>query len=116
MDKSITSFVGIDIAKHTLDLHVRPDGRQLATTNDPQGFKAIIDLLPKPKTCLVVVEATGGYQRSLVDALLNAGHHDVELSRDEMRRVKCWIDLNCPLWPDYIERSKRQQPVAAASK
>jgi transposase len=75
MDKSITSFVGIDIAKHTLDLHVRPDGRQLATTNDPQGFKAIIDLLPKPKTCLVVVEATGGYQRSLVDALLNAGHH-----------------------------------------
>ncbi len=30
-----------------------------------------------------------------------------KLSREEMRRVKCWIDLNCPLWPDYIFRPSR---------
>jgi hypothetical protein len=24
-----------------------------------------------------------------------------------MQRVKCWTDLNCPLWPDYIYRPLR---------
>jgi hypothetical protein len=35
----------------------------------------------------------------------------VVLDRDEMHRVKCWIDLNCPLWPDYLFRPSR--PVVA---
>jgi hypothetical protein len=39
--------------------------------------------------------------------VLNAGHQEVALSRDEMARVKTWIDLNCPLWPDYTERQSR---------
>jgi hypothetical protein len=38
---------------------------------------------------------------------LDRGHHDVRLSTDEMRAVKCWIDLNCPLWPDYQYRLDR---------
>ena len=44
--------------------------------------------------------------------LLDAGHYDVKLSRDEMHRVKCWIDLNCPLWPDYIQRDLRPKDLA----
>jgi hypothetical protein len=39
--------------------------------------------------------------------VLEAGHHDVTLTRDAMHREKCWTDLNCPLWPDYIERPLR---------
>lgn len=35
------------------------------------------------------------------------GHYGVTLTHEEMRRVKCWIDLNCPLWPDYIHRPDR---------
>jgi hypothetical protein len=31
----------------------------------------------------------------------------VRLAEDELRAVKCWIDLNCPLWPDYLNRSER---------
>jgi hypothetical protein len=58
--------------------------------------------------------ATFGTLKSKLWHILNKGHHDVELTRDEMRRVKCWIDLNCPLWPDYIERTKRQSPAVAA--
>jgi hypothetical protein len=42
--------------------------------------------------------------------VLDAGHYEVKLTRDETRRVKYWIDLNVPLWPDYIERSKRPSP------
>jgi transposase len=85
MDNSITSFVGIDIAKRSLDLHVRPDGRQLSVSNDPKGFKEILGFLPEPKTCLIVMEATGGYQRPLVDALLRADHYVAVVNPRQVR-------------------------------
>lgn len=48
-----------------------------------------------------------GTVKSPLWSVLNAGHQEVALSRDEMARVKTWIDLNCPLWPDYTERQSR---------
>ena len=39
--------------------------------------------------------------------ILDGGHYDVQLTSEEVHRVKCWIDLNCPLWPDYIFRPDR---------
>ena len=50
---------------------------------------------------------TFGSLKSKLWAVLDAGHNGVRLTRDETRRVKCWIDMNCPLWPDYVERSSR---------
>lgn len=38
---------------------------------------------------------------------LNAGHYEVKLTPDETHRIKCWIDMNCPLWPDYTRRDLR---------
>jgi hypothetical protein len=46
--------------------------------------------------------------------VLDAGHYDVHLTRDEMHAVKCWIDLNCPLWPDYRDRATRPLFVSHA--
>ena len=57
---------------------------------------------------------TFGTLRSKLWKTLDAGHYQVNLTRDEMHRVKCWIDLNCPLWPDYIQRELR--PVLQASR
>ena len=74
MDKSITSFIGIDVAKQSLDLHCRPDGQRLEATNDAKGHARIIDFLPPPETCLVIMEATGIYHRPIAAALLEAGH------------------------------------------
>ncbi len=51
--------------------------------------------------------ASFGTLKSRLFDLLDAGHYDVKLSREELRRVKCWIDLNCPLWPNYIYRPER---------
>ena len=48
-----------------------------------------------------------GTLKSKLWQVLDKGHYDVTLTREEMRRVKCWIDLNCPLWPDYIHRPDR---------
>ncbi len=50
---------------------------------------------------------TFGTMQSKLWKVLQAGHHDVRLTRDEMHRVKCWTDLNCPLWPDYVQRELR---------
>jgi hypothetical protein len=55
---------------------------------------------------------TFGTLKSRLWQVLDAGHYDTKLTRDEMHRVKCWIDLNCPLWPDYQERMKRPGPEA----
>ncbi len=41
------------------------------------------------------------------------GHYGVQLTRDEVHAIKCWTDMNCPLWPDYIDRSLRPMSVAA---
>jgi len=75
MDQSITSFVGIDVAKDALDVHVGHDDSRLSVSNDKKGFRQIIKFLPEPKTCLVVMEATGNYQQSVAEALIDAGHY-----------------------------------------
>ena len=85
MDHSIISFVGIDIAKRSLDLHVRPENRRLSTTNDTSGFKEILGVVPEPKTCLIVIEATGGYERLLVESLLKAGHYVAVVNPRQVR-------------------------------
>ena len=51
---------------------------------------------------------TFGSLKSKLWGHLAAGHNDVRLTRDQIRRVKCWIDLNCPLWPDYTFRPDRK--------
>ncbi len=58
--------------------------------------------------------ASFGTLKSRLWRVLDAGHHDVKLTRDEMHAIKCWIDLNCPLWPDYTPRPQR--PAVAAAK
>jgi hypothetical protein len=50
---------------------------------------------------------TFGTLRSRLWQVLDAGHNGVKLTTDEVRRIKCWIDLNCPLWPDYLYRMDR---------
>ncbi len=48
-----------------------------------------------------------GTLRSRLLSFLEPGHHDVRVTADERRAVTCWIDLNVPLWPDYVYRPER---------
>jgi transposase len=75
MDGSLVSFVGIDVAKRSFDVCVLPEGKKLSLSYDQAGLKELRRQLPPPGTCLIVIEATGGYQRRLVADLLDAGHH-----------------------------------------
>jgi len=60
--------------------------------------------------------ASFGTLKSKLWQVLDKGHYDVQLKRDEIRRVKCWIDLNCPLWPDYQFRENRPVPKPATQE
>jgi hypothetical protein len=55
---------------------------------------------------------TFGTLRSKLKTVLETEHYGVKLSEAEMRAVKCWIDLNCPLWPDYQFRPNRPTSLA----
>ncbi len=49
----------------------------------------------------------GTVKSKLFPALAGKGHEDVKLSPAELHAIKCWIDLNCPLWGDYKHVSQR---------
>ena len=66
-------FVGVDVSKDTLDLARADSDRVTTFANDPAGVAQVVDLLAAAGPAVVVVEATGGLERPLVDALLDAG-------------------------------------------
>jgi transposase len=74
MHESIVTFVGIDVSKYKLDVCVLPEGPQFTLDYSADALRQLIVRLPERGTCLVVVEATGGYQRRLVAELADAGH------------------------------------------
>ena len=68
-------YVGMDIAKATLDLHVptQPQPRVRPFINAPRGHRSLVSWLRKLGPVHVVCEATGGYERAVVNALQAAG-------------------------------------------
>ena len=66
--------VGIDVAKATLDLHLLPSGQAHTLPNVKAGYEELKRLLPKPAHCLIVLEATGGFEREVVAELIDAGY------------------------------------------
>jgi transposase len=69
---STPSFVGIDVAKDRLDVHVRPAGETFAVARDGKGLEALVAALQGRDVALVVLEATGGFELSVAAALAGA--------------------------------------------
>lgn len=72
--KGISNFIGIDVSKDSLDMARLPDRKLFTMANSSAGHHDLIAAIPKPGHCLVVLEATGGYERELVLALVDVGH------------------------------------------
>jgi len=70
---TISRFVGIDVSKDHLDVHVL-DGPAFRCDNAPSQRPTLLARMPAPGTCLIVVEATGRYEQPLVADLVAAGH------------------------------------------
>ena len=62
-------FVGIDVAKDRLDVHVRPSGEAFAVARDGEGLAALVDRLRGVCPRLIVSEATGGFEQVVAGAL-----------------------------------------------
>lgn len=74
MDVQLQLFVGIDVAKLKGDVFIAPARTRVSFENNVEGIAMLLKQLPTPGTCLVVVEATGGYERRLVAELVDAAH------------------------------------------
>lgn len=73
MTAATESFVGIDVSKDHLDVHRLPDGTARRFDNTPQGLAALVAWLQSAPPALIVLEATGGYERPAVAALSLGG-------------------------------------------
>src|SRR5271156_6975628 len=79
-------FIGCDVGKTAIVAFDTASGRTCTIANEPQAlsdFAASLD-----PACFVICEATGGYERDLLAALLAAG---VPAHRADARKVKAFI-------------------------
>jgi transposase len=73
MSSVTTVYVGIDVAKDYLDSAVQPTGEHWRVPHDPPGLTNLVTRLDALAPALVVLEASGGYERPVLAALQAAG-------------------------------------------
>lgn len=66
-------FVGIDVSKARLDVHVRPTGEAFQVARDEEGLAALVARLRLLAPKLIVLEATGGLQLRAAAVLAASG-------------------------------------------
>jgi transposase len=72
MDQS-ACFVGIDVSKDRLDVHLRPSGEAFALARTAEKLEALVERLNAARPALIVLEATGGFEMPVAAALAAAG-------------------------------------------
>lgn len=65
-------YVGIDVSKAILDVCVLPLKKYFQVTNNPKGIKELIEKLKPYPVAVIVMEATGGYEKAAAQSLTNA--------------------------------------------
>lgn len=65
-------FVGVDVAKDSLDLQTYPISQSKQFANSTAGIRCLLRHLKGAKVAMIVVEATGGYETALVVELAAA--------------------------------------------
>ena len=66
-------MVGLDVSKAWLDGYLPATGRRLRVGNDPAGIGKFLQILGDRTGCLVVMEASGGYERTAHRELVAQG-------------------------------------------
>jgi transposase len=65
-------YVGIDVSKDRLDVHVRPSGETFAVTRNGKGLSELLERLCGAAPRLIAVEATGGFETIVAAAIAGA--------------------------------------------
>ena len=66
-------YVGIDVSKRALDVHVLPEGEALHVPRDSKGLDELVSWLRARQPRIIAVEATGGFERVVAVELDAAG-------------------------------------------
>jgi len=83
---SPTAFIGCDVGKASIVVFDSRTGRTYIIANLPAELRRFAESLDA--TCLVICEATGGYEAALLDAMVQAGR---AIHRADARKVKAFI-------------------------
>ena len=96
----MNSYVGIDVSKDELVVHVLPAQQDRVFPNTTQGLVELVGWLVDLGGCRVAFEASGGYERDLLDALHQAGVAAVRLPARRPRsrcirhrRTSAWVPV-----------------------
>jgi len=112
-------YVGMDVAKATLQVHLR--GHQYEFSNDAQGHARLSKKLARLTQAHVVCEATGGYERPMVEAchkakipvsVLNPAH-TLAASQAQGKRAKT-DPCDAAALTDYGQRFQPEPTAAMA--
>jgi transposase len=72
-DSGGATHVGIDVSKEHLDVCLLPAGELFVVPNDGAGIESLLDRLLKARPVLVVLEASGRYERPAALAIASTG-------------------------------------------
>ncbi len=101
-------FIGIDVARDSLEVAARPAGRHWQVANDAAGIAALVPQLRVLTPTLIVLEATGGVELPLLAALGSA-----QLPVVAVNRAKCGISPRRPAsWPRPTPSTPRCWPTS----
>ena len=105
MDAKATAerYVGIDVSKARVDVHVRPGGTAFGAATDAEGLAALVARLKPVRPTLVVLEASGGYEGVVVAALAEAG---LPVAIVNPRQVRKFAECHRPVGQDRRDRCR----------
>jgi transposase len=78
-------YVGIDVSKDRLDVHVLPSGQAFAVARDGKGLNELVGRLIDLECRTIAVEATGGFETVVVASLGAAGLPVVVINPAQIR-------------------------------
>ena len=87
------AYVGVDISKDRLDVHVLPSGESFSVARDAAGIEGLAQRIGALGRALVVMEATGGFEAVAAAGLAAAGLAVVVINPRQIRAFAQAIGL-----------------------
>jgi len=93
------TYVGIDVSKDRLDVHMVPSGEAFAVARDGEGLGALVAHLAASPCATVAVEATGGFETVVAASLGAAGLPVVVVNPRQVRAFAAALGLRAKTDP-----------------
>jgi transposase len=116
---AMLSFCGIDVSKDRLDIMVLPEQQCLSVHNDASGWAELVERLRSFAIAAIGLEATGGYERGVMRALLTAGMSVRQINPFRLRqfaRASGVVAKNDPLDARMIASFVSVMPTRSAQR